>query len=499
MAAQQKDAGTETARTVEAEAQEVNLLDQAIAATRQTEPERAQELMRVLTEEALKGTVVYSRNLTQTINSAIAAIDAVVSKQLSAIMHHPRFQQLEGAWRGLHYLVSNSETGPGLKIRVLNLTKRELFNDLSKQMEFDQSLLFKKIYENEFGMPGGEPYGALIGDYEFNRDPHDIEALSMISNVAAAAFAPFITAASPQLLGLENFTELPAQRSLAKIFDTVEYAKWRSFRESDDSRFVTLTMPRVLARLPYGKMTNPIEEFDFEEAPTEGSKTREMPHDHFTWMNSAYAMAARMTESFARSGFCTSIRGAENGGKVSNLPAYDFVTDDGDRDLQCPTEIAIGDRREKELSDLGFLPLCHYKNTDYAVFFGGQSVHKPKKYSSPDDNANAALSARLPYLMATSRFAHFLKVIARDKIGSFMEREDCEAFLNKWISNYVNSNPNASAELKAQYPLREAQVEVQEVAGMPGSYQAVARLRPWLQMEELTASLRLVARVPKKQ
>jgi type VI secretion system protein ImpC len=483
-----------TTTTVE----EVNLLDQAIAATKQTEPERAQELLRVLTEEALKGTVTYDRSLTTTINAAIAAIDAKISKQLAAVMHHPKFQQLEGSWRGLRYLVANSETGPQLKIRVLNMGKRELFNDLSRQLEFDQSTLFKKIYENEFGMPGGEPYGALIGDYEWNRDPNDIQALSMISNVAAAAFAPFISAASPKLMGLDSFTELPAQRSLEKTFDTVEYAKWRSFRDSEDSRFVVLTMPRVLSRLPYGQATNPIDEFDYEEAPMDGAKTRAMPHEHFTWMNSAYAMAARLTASFAETGFCTAIRGAENGGKVENLPNYNFTSDEGDLDVKCPTEIAIGDRREKELSDLGFLPLCHYKNTDYAVFFGGQTAQKAKKYVTADATANAALSARLPYIMATSRFAHFLKVIARDKIGSFMEREDCEKWLNTWISTYINSNEKAGPEMKAKFPLREAQVKVEEVPGKPGSYQAVALLRPWLQMEELTASMRLVARIPQK-
>jgi type VI secretion system protein ImpC len=257
-------------------------------------------------------------------------------------------------------------------------------------------------------------------------------------------------------------------------------------------------MPRVLSRLPYGQATNPIEEFAYEEAPMQGAKTRAMPHDHFTWMNSAYAMAARLTASFAETGFCTAIRGAENGGKVENLPNYNFTSDEGDLDVKCPTEIAIGDRREKELSDLGFLPLCFYKSTDYAVFFGSQTAQKPKKYNTADATSNAALSARLPYIMATSRFAHFLKVIARDKIGSFMEREDCEKWLNDWIATYVNSNEKAGPEMKAKFPLREAQIKVQEVPGKPGSYQAVALLRPWLQMEELTASMRLVARIPQK-
>jgi type VI secretion system protein ImpC len=475
----------------------LSLLDQAISATKQTEPERATELLKTLTEEALKGTVTYSKNLTQTFNKAIALIDEKLSKQLSAILHNPKFQQLEGSWRGMHYLVMNSETSSSLKIRCINMTKKELYRDLSKAVEFDQSQLFKKIYENEFGTPGGEPYGALIGDYEWTNHPEDMEALSLISNVAAAAFAPFISAASPKILGLDSYTQLSAPRDLEKIFESVEYAKWKSFRESDDSRFVTMVMPRVLSRLPYGHQTKPIDEFDFEEAPIEKGKTRPMPHEHFSWMNAAYVMGARLTDAFAQYGWCTAIRGAEGGGKVQNLPSYTFKSDDGDPDQQCPTEIGITDRREAELSKLGFLPLCHYKNTDYAVFFGAQTTQKPTKYDRPEATANAAISARLPYIMASARFAHYLKVMARDKIGSFMEAADCEVWLNRWIANYVNGNEKSGQETRAKYPLREAAIQVKEVPGKPGSYQAVAHLRPWLQMEELTTSLRMVARIPK--
>lgn len=483
-------AGTETTETP-------SLLDQAIAATKQTEPDRAQELLRTLTEEALKGTVTFSKNLNQTFNRAIEAIDAQLSRQLAAIMQHPDFQKLEGSWRGLHHLVMNSETGSTLKIRMLNAGKRELYKDLSKAAEFDQSLLFKKIYENEFGTPGGEPYGALIGDFEFTSHPEDIELLGLISNVSAAAFAPFVSAASPKLFGLESFTELSKPRDLEKIFESVEYAKWRSFRDSEDSRFVTLCMPRVLARLPYGSKTKTIEEFAYEEAPLDANgATRPLNHDQFTWMNAAYVQAARLTDAFAKYGWCTAIRGAEGGGKVENLPSYVFTSDDGDPDQQCPTEIGITDRREAELSKLGFLPLCHYKGTDYAVFFGAQTTQKPKKYDKPEATANAAISARLPYIMASSRFAHYLKVMARDKIGSFMEVSDCEAWLNNWILNFVNGNADASAEMKAKYPLAEAKVSVKEVPGQPGVYNAVAWLRPWLQMEELSASMRMVARIP---
>jgi type VI secretion system protein ImpC len=473
------------------------LLDQVVAATKQTEPDRAQELVKTLVEQALAGTVTFDRNLPRTIDRAIAAIDAKLSAQLNEVVHHPRFLQLEGSWRGLNYLVMNSETGTSLKLRVLNLAKRELHRDLTRAVEFDQSQLFKQIYENEFGTPGGEPYGALIGDYEWTNHPDDIEDLRLISNVAAGAFAPFISATSAKMFGFENWTELSRPRDLAKIFDTIEYSKWRSFRDTEDSRFVNLVMPRTVARLPYGAATKPIDEFAYEEAPFDANgAARSMDHEHYCWMNAAYVMGTKLTEAFAQTGFCVAIRGAEGGGKVENLPFHVFTSDDGDLDAKCPTEIGITDRREFELSNLGFLPLCHYKNTDYAVFFGAQSTQKPKKYDRPEATSNAAISARLPYLMATSRFAHYLKVMARDKIGSFMEATDCEAWLNRWIQNYVNSNEAGGQEMKARYPLREARVEVREIPGRPGSYNAIAYLRPWLQMEELTTSMRLVARIP---
>ena len=487
--------GTAAAVTTE----EVSLLDQVVAATRQTEPDRAQELVKTFVAEALAGTVTFDRNLTRTFDRAIQVIDRKVSAQLNQIMHHEKFSKLEGAWRGLHYLVMNSETSTSLKLRVLNASKRELNRDLTKAVEFDQSQLFKKIYENEFGTPGGEPYGTLIGDYEWTNHPDDIETLRLISNVAAAGFSPFVSAAAPDLFGFQDYTELARPRDLAKIFETAEYMKWRSFRDSEDSRFVSLTMPRVIARLPYGASTKPIDEFDYEEAPfDDAGAAKPMNHHHYCWMNAAYVMGARMTDSFAQTGFCVTIRGTESGGKVENLPMHVFQSDDGDLDSQCPSEIGITDRREFELSNLGFLPLSHYKNTDYAVFFGGQTVQKPKKYDRPEATANAAISARLPYIMATGRFAHYLKVLARDKIGSLMEASDCETWLNRWIGNYVNSNEKAGPESKARYPLREAKIEVKEIPGKPGSYNAIAYLRPWLQMEELTTSMRLVARVPQK-
>jgi type VI secretion system protein ImpC len=474
-----------------------SILDQVLAATKQTERDRATDLVRTLAEEALKGTVTYSKNVTVTINKAIAALDAAVSKQLNAVIHHPSFLKLEGTWRGLNYLVMNSETSVNLKIKMFNVSKKDLFKDVDKAVEFDQSQIFKKLYENEFGSPGGEPYGTLIGDYEFSNHPEDVELLSKMSNVAAAAFCPFVTSADPKLFGFESWNEMSKPRDLEKIFDTVEYAKWRSFRDSDDSRFVTLTMPRTLARLPYGAATKPVEAFGYEEAPYDAAgNPKAMGHDDYCWMSSAYVMGTKMTDAFAKHGWCVAIRGAEGGGKVEGLPTHIAKSDDGDSDMKCPTEIAVTDRREAELSKLGFLPLCHYKNTDYSVFFGAQTAQKPKKYDKPEATANAAISARLPYIMASSRIAHYLKVMARDKIGSFMESKDCEDWLNKWIRQYVNSNPNAGQETKAKYPLAEAKVQVMEIPGKPGSYNAVAHLRPWLQFEELTTSLRMVARIP---
>ncbi len=482
----------------EAQTSEISFLEQAIVATKQTERDEAKELMRTLSQEAMKGTVTWNKNLSVTINQAIKAIDEAMSKQLAAIMHNEKFQKLEGSWRGLSYLVNNSETSSQLKIRMLNISKKELSKDLEKAVEFDQSQIFKKIYESEFGSAGGQPYAALIGDYEISSHPDDISLLSKMSNVAAAGFCPFISAAAPEMFGFDSFTELSKPRDLEKVFDSAEYVQWRSFRDTDDSRFVTLAMPRVLARLPYGQATKPVESFNYEEvARTEDGRHTEIPHDDYCWMNAAYALGTTLTQAFAENGWCTAIRGAEGGGKVEGLPSHIFLSDDGDSHQKCPTEIGITDRRDAELGKLGFLPLCHYKNTDYAVFFGAQTTQRAKKFNDPDATANAAISARLPYIMATSRIAHYLKVMARDKIGSFMSIGDAEIWLNNWINTYVNGSEGASADSKREFPLREARVEVKEVPGQPGVYNAVVMMRPWLQMEELTASLRLVANIPK--
>jgi type VI secretion system protein ImpC len=388
------------------------------------------------------------------------------------------------------YLMDQNETGVGLKIRILNVGKKELLKDLQRAPEFDQSALFKKVYEEEYGVFGGAPFGALVGDYEFGKHPEDIELLEKISNVAAAAHAPFVSAASPDLLNLPSYTALDAPRDLAKIFDTTEYAKWKSFRESEDSRYVALCLPRTLGRLPYGKDTKPVEAFSYEEQ-VDGTD-----HSKYLWMNAAFSLATRMTNSFAQHGMCVAMRGVEGGGLVDGLPVHNFYTDAGDMAMKCPTEAQITDRREKELADLGFVPLVHCKDTDYAAFFSVQSCQKPKKYDTDSANANARLSSQLPYIMAVSRFAHYLKAMMRDKIGSFMSRSEAEAFLNRWILKYVVPDDNASPQMKARSPLREARIDVTEVPGKPGVYRAVAFLRPHFQLDELTVSMRLVAELP---
>jgi type VI secretion system protein ImpC len=474
--------------------QEESLLERIIDEGRigrdEEQREQSRKQITTLVEEVMKGTVRVSKDIEATINARIADIDELLSRQLNEIMHASEFQRLEASWRGLHYLVHQSETSTMLKIRVFNVSKTDLLKDLERASEFDQSALFKKVYEEEYGMFGGAPFGALIGDYEFGRHPQDMALLDQISHVAAAAHAPFIAAASPRLYNLESFTDLGAPRDLAKIFDTVEYVKWKSFRESEDSRYVGLTLPHILLRLPYGPETVPVEAFNFKE-DVDGKD-----HSKYLWGNAAYAFATRLTEAFAKYSWCAAIRGVEGGGLVEGLPTHTFMTDDGEVALKCPTEIAITDRREKELSDLGFIPLVHCKGTDYAAFFGAQSSQKAKKYDTDSANANARLSTQLQYILATSRFAHYLKAIMRDKIGSFMTRQNCQDYLNRWITNYVLLDDNASQTAKAQYPLREARIDVSEVRGKPGVYRAVAFLKPHFQLDELTVSLRLVAELP---
>ena len=457
--------------------------------------EAVEKAVRTLAEQALAQTQLISADVVQSITAMIAALDTKLSEQINVILHHPDFQKLEGAWRGLHYLVNNTETDEMLKIRVLNISKTELGKTLKryKGTAWDQSPIFKRVYEQEYGQFGGEPFGCMVGDYYFDHTPPDVELLGEMGKVSAAAHSPFIAGAGPTVMQMGTWQELADPRDLTKIFTTPEYAAWRSLRESDDSRYIGLAMPRFLSRLPYGAKSSPVPEFDFEE------DTAGADHSKFTWANSAYTMATNITRAFKLYGWCSRIRGIESGGSIEGLPVHTFPTDDGGVDMKCPTEIAISDRREAELAKNGFMPLIHKKNSDFAAFIGAQSLQKPAEFDNPDATANANLSARLPYLFAACRFAHYLKCIVRDKIGSFKERDEMQRWLNAWIMNYVDGDPvNSSETTKAKRPLSAAMVTVAEVEGNPGYYTSNFFLRPHYQLEGLTVSLRLVSRLPKE-
>ncbi|MEO1310550.1 MAG: type VI secretion system contractile sheath large subunit [Pseudomonadota bacterium] len=449
-----------------------------------------------LAEHVLSETTLISDDAVETIKAIIAEIDRTLSEQVNEIMHHEDFRQLEGAWRGLHHLVNNTETDEILKIRVFNVDKKALHKTLKKfkGTAWDQSPIYKKFCEYEYEQFGGEPFACIVGDYYFDHSPQDVELLGEISKVAAAAHAPFVAGAAPTVMQMDSWNELSNPRDLAKIFSTPEYAAWKSLRESEDARYVGLAMPRFLARLPYGAKTDPVEEFAFEE------DTEAADSSKYVWANAAYAMATNITRAFKLYGWCSRIRGVESGGDVTGLPVHAFPTDDGGVDMKCPTEIAISDRREQELANCGFMPIIHKKNTDFAAFLSAQSLQKPAVYDDPDATANAALSARLPYLFAATRFAHYLKAIVRDKIGSFKEREDMQVWLQEWILNYVDGDPrNSSETVKAQRPLADAEVAVEEVEGAPGYYSARFYLRPHYQLEGLKASLRLVSKLPSQK
>ncbi len=452
--------------------------------------ERGKNLVKEFVQQVLEGAMTVSKDAEAMINARIAQIDHLVSLQLNEVMHNPAFQKLEGSWRGLKFLLDHSETSDKLKIKVMNVSKKELLRDLQRAPEFDQSALFKKVYEEEFGVFGGAPFAALVGDYEFGRGPEDIELLEKVAQVSAAAHAPFLTAASAEMMNLDSFTNIDAPRDMAKIFDSSEYAKWKSFRQSEDSRYVGLCLPHILMRLPYGKGGITADGFDYQEG-VDGTE-----HNKYLWGNAAYALGTRLTAAHAEYGWCAAIRGVEGGGLVEGLPTHNFTTDSGDVALKCPTESPITDRREKELADLGFVPLVHCKDTDYAAFFSVQSAQKAKMYDKEAANANARLSTQLPYILAMSRFAHYLKAIMRDKIGSFMSRDECQKFLHKWIMQYTIGDDSATQAMKARFPLREAKVEVVDVPGKPGAYRAVCFLRPHFQLDELSVSLRLVADLP---
>jgi type VI secretion system protein ImpC len=488
--AQAQGAQQATTQTTEGAGLLDQIVEQGRLARDPAAKERGKNLVKEFVAQVLDGAMTVSKDAEAMITARIAQIDHLVSIQLNEVLHHADFQKLESSWRGLKYLMDQSETSDKLKIRVLNVTKKELLRDLQRAPEFDQSALFKKVYEEEYGVFGGAPFSALLGNYEFGRGPEDIELLEKISNVAAAAHAPFLTGTSPDMLNMDSFSTIDAPRDMAKIFDSAEFAKWKSFRQSEDSRYVGLCLPHILMRLPYGKNGASVEGFNYEEG-VDGSD-----HSKYLWGNAAWSLGARLTAAFANYGWCAAIRGVEGGGLVEGLPTHTFTTDSGDVALKCPTEAPITDRREKELADLGFVPLLHCKGTDYAAFFSVQSAQKPKLYDKDAANANARLSTQLPYILAISRFAHYMKVMMRDKIGSFMSRSECENFLNNWILQYVVGNDNVAAEIKARKPLREAKVEVVDVPGKPGAYRAVAYLKPHFQLDELAVSLRLVADLP---
>jgi len=458
--------------------------------------EEVENAVATLADFVLKDASIVSDDALNSIQSVIAKIDEKLSEQVNLVMHHEDFQKLEGAWRGLQHLVSNTETDEMLKIRVMNVSKKEVSKSLKKfkGTAWDQSPLFKKLYEEEYGSFGGEPFGCLVGDYHFDHSPQDVELLTQISKISAASHAPFITGLSPSALQMDSWSELANPRDLTKIFSTPEYASWRSLRESEDSKYLGLAMPRFLSRLPYGSTTDPVDEFDFEEDTAAANSA------NYTWSNAAYAMATNINRSFKLYGWCSRIRGIESGGAVEGLPVHTFPTDDGGVDMKCPTEIAITDRREAELATAGFMPLLHKKNSDFAAFIGAQSLHKPAEYDDPDATANANLAARLPYLFATCRFAHYLKCIVRDKVGSFKEKDDMQRWLNDWILNYVDGDPTHSSEsTKAMKPLAAAEVVVEEVEGNPGYYNSKFFLRPHYQLEGLTVSLRLVSKLPSQK
>ncbi|AEX54581.1 type VI secretion system contractile sheath large subunit [Rahnella aquatilis] len=466
------------------------IIDNTQAIRRESDRNKVKSQLDNFLSEVASGAVIVSNDLVGSIEARIAAIDELLSSQVSKIIQAPEFQRMESSWRGLHKLVQSSVT-ENTKVRVFNCTKKELLRDFKSASDFDQSSLFKSIYESEYGTFGGDPYSAFVGDFEFDCMPEDVQLLEQISHVAAAAHAPFLSAANPGMFAMGSFSEMPRPRDLGKLFETSDYARWKSFRQSDDSRYVGLTLPRVIGRLPYGAKTVSVDAFNFEEKIDENNDG-----SNYLWVNAAYDLAGRMVEAFEEYSWCAAIRGVEGGGLVKSLPTYNYISQTGEKIMQCPTEVAISDRREKELAELGFIPLIYCKGTDYAAFFAVQSTNKPRKYDSELANANAKLSSQLQYIMTTSRFAHYLKSIVRDKVGSFMSKSECQNFLQNWINQYVVGSDNVGPAIKASHPLREAVVEVVDVPGSPGSYRAVAYLKPHFQLEGLSMSLRLVAELP---
>ena len=455
--------------------------------------EEVEKGISTLVTQALQDQSVISDDVLDTVDAMIMALDRKISAQMNEILHHPDFQQVEGAWRGLEYCVTNSEPDATLKIKVMNVSLTELQQDArdSRGGKFDNSPTFKKVYEAGLGTLGGEPFGCLVGDFQFDQSPPSVTVLKHLAKIASASHSPFFSSASPALLGRDSWTELPQIYDVGEVFENKEYAQWKTFRESEDARYVGLCLPRVLSREPYGPNTLPVEAFNFEEE-TDGHAGSK-----YAWMNAAYAMAANVARAHKDYGWTVQIRGVQSGGEVINLPVHTFETEEGDTDLKCPTEVSITARREAELSKAGLIPLVHRQNTDKAAFIGAQSVYKPRQFADPDATASDNLSSRIPYMFAVSRFAHYLNHMIRDKIGSTHEREQLQRDLQNWITQYVHLSPsNASDADKAKRPLAAAEVKIVEDPENPGYYLGNFYLRPHFQLEGMDIGMSLVSKLP---
>ncbi len=470
-----------------------SILKQNFKPRSDTAAKEVENAVGTLVREALSDESVIADDILDTIDAMIAKLDEKLSAQVNEIIHHAEYQKLESSWRGLAYTVNNSETDASLKVQVMNISKQELDRELRMfpGAKWDQSPLFKKIYEAEFGQLGGQPFGALIGDFYFDHSSSDVRLLRDLGKIAASAHAPFIAAAAPTLLGMDSWNELGNPRDLSTLFDTPDYAGWNSLRDSENSRYLAITMPRVLARSPYGQNGDPVDEFNFEEA-TDGHEGK-----HYAWMNAAHAMAVNINRAHKEYGWTVQIRGVQSGGEVTGLPVHNFDTGDGSTDMKCPTEFAISDRREGELSKSGLISLVHRKNTDRAAFIGAQTLYRPKKYQDEQATASDNVSSRLPYIFAVSRFSHYLKCMVRDMIGSNKEREQLQRELQSWISGYVHGAPqNASERDKALLPLAAAKVEVIADEENPGYYVGRFFLRPHFQLEGMDIGMSLVSKLP---
>lgn len=450
-----------------------------------------------LVREAMDDQTLVSEDVLDTLDAILAKIDSKLTDQLNAIMHHEEFQKLESSWRGLAYTVNNSETDSTLRVKVMNISKSELQAMFRAYpgARWDKSPLNMKIYEAEFGTLGGKPYGCLVGDYYFGFGSADVNLLRDISKVAAAAHAPFISAAAPELLGMDSWNEIGTPPDLSEIFDTPDYAKWNGLRESENSRYLALTLPRVLAREPYGQgSSSTVAEFNFEEE-TDGHAG-----EKYAWMNAAHALAVNINRAHKEHGWTVQIRGVQSGGEVLNLPTHTFDTGDGSKDLKCPTEVSITDRREGELSAAGLMGIIHRKHTDKAAFIGAQTLYKPKKYVDELATASDNMSSRLPYIFAVSRFSHYLKCMVRDKIGQSPTRVQLQTDLQSWINKYVSGNPDTASEKeKAKKPLAGAKVEVIEDEENPGYYVGKFYLKPHFQLEGMDIGMSLVSKLPTKK